>query len=173
MYVGSFNTGSYEFPQTTIWDGYLKPNPRMFSLGANFAVCDYARFYLWPYDSQTEPYERVIFEAGDDVWISHGFEATINDKLTIGAKTIIGAHVLITGGNHIFDSRDIPIKDQGYVGEDLRIGSGVWIGSNVSILKGAHVGEGTIIGTGSVLTKPTGDFEIWGGNPAVKIQDRP
>lgn len=36
-----------------------------------------------------------------------------------------------------------------------------------------RVGRGTVVAANAVLTKSTGDWEVWGGIPARKIGDRP
>lgn len=45
-----------------------------------------------------------------------------------------------------------------------------WIGFNSIITKGVIIEEGTIIGSGSVLTKSTDSYSVYGGNPAVFIK---
>ena len=48
----------------------------------------------------------------------------------------------------------------------------VWIGINSVILPGVKIKRGTIIGANSVVTKSTGEYEVWGGAPAKKIKYR-
>lgn len=52
------------------------------------------------------------------------------------------------------------------------IGNDVFIGNNVVIKDGVKIGNGAVIAAGSVVTKDIPDYEIWGGNPAMKIRDR-
>ena len=53
-----------------------------------------------------------------------------------------------------------------------KIDNDVWIGDGVLIYPGINISTGTIIATQSVLTKSTGPYEIWGGNPAKLIKKR-
>lgn len=45
----------------------------------------------------------------------------------------------------------------------------VWIGANAIVKAGVRVSTGAIVGTGAVLTKDVGAYEIWAGNPAKRI----
>jgi len=55
---------------------------------------------------------------------------------------------------------------------DLIIGQDVFIGMNSIIVTVSNIGDGAVVGTGSVLTKNVPPYEIWAGNPAVKIGER-
>ena len=52
------------------------------------------------------------------------------------------------------------------------IGNDVWIGSRAIILGGTNIADGAVIGSGSVVTKDIGPYEIWAGNPAKFIRKR-
>jgi acetyltransferase-like isoleucine patch superfamily enzyme len=45
-----------------------------------------------------------------------------------------------------------------------------WVGFNSIITKGVTLEEGTVIGCGSVVTKNTEPYSVYGGNPAVYIK---
>lgn len=58
----------------------------------------------------------------------------------------------------------------------IEIGDDVALYPGSKILGGpgvTRVGSGTIIAANAVVTKSTGDWEVWGGIPAKKIGDRP
>jgi acetyltransferase-like isoleucine patch superfamily enzyme len=110
---------------------------------------------------------------GSRVFIGQGTHLSVMRAMTIGNNTIIGANSYLLTNNHRFESRDIPIRDQGYECKPLAVGNDVWIGANCVIMPGIEIGRGAIIGAGSVVTKPVGAHEIWGGIPARKIGDRP
>ena len=93
--------------------------------------------------------------------------------LTIGDNTIIGAYSYIISANHRFESRNIPIRDQGYTGAPVEIGEDVWIGTHVVILPGVKIGKGAIIAAGSIVNHDVPDYQIWGGVPARFIKTRP
>ena len=108
-------------------------------------------------------------------------------KFSIASKVQIKDNVQIAFGtvffdhnshsiNHNFRRNDLPnrfksVKDWSDVDiADLIIEDDVWIGANSIILKGVRLGKGSIIAAGSVVTKSTKPFHIYGGNPAKIIK---
>lgn len=55
---------------------------------------------------------------------------------------------------------------------DTVIGNDVWIGAEAMIMSGIKISDGAVIGARSLVTKDTGPYEIWGGNPAKLIKKR-
>ena len=55
---------------------------------------------------------------------------------------------------------------------ETEIGNDVWLGANVTVLAGRKIGNGAVVGSGSVVTKDIGNYEIWAGNPARFIKRR-
>lgn len=90
----------------------------------------------------------------------------------IGRDCVIGSGVHILSGKHqhMFESTDIPIRDQGGVFNQLSIGNDTWIGNGAII--GADIGHGCVIGAGSVVLDPVADYSIVAGNPARFIRFR-
>lgn len=91
-----------------------------------------------------------------------------------GNYVLMGARVSFAGRrDHQFDIPGKRIWDGERVdcGTTV-IGDDVWIGTGSIILSGVHVGDGAIIAAGSVVTKDIPPYEIWGGNPAVRIKNR-
>ena len=54
----------------------------------------------------------------------------------------------------------------------LKIGHDVFIGAGARILNVGRIGMGAVIGAGAVVTKEIPPFEVWAGNPAIKIKNR-
>jgi acetyltransferase-like isoleucine patch superfamily enzyme len=54
----------------------------------------------------------------------------------------------------------------------ITIKNDVWIGDNVKIMSGVTIGNGACIGAGAVVTKNVGDYEIVGGVPARQLSQR-
>ena len=54
--------------------------------------------------------------------------------------------------------------------QEINIESDVWIGANSIILKGITIKKGSVIAAGSVLTKSTEPYCLYGGNPAKLIK---
>ena len=110
---------------------------------------------------------------GENVFIGrHSYIGSFK-KITIGAETQIGAYSYIISGNHQYNSRQLHLRQQGFVGEEIVIGEDVWIGTHVVVLPGSTIGKGAIIAAGSVVNKNVGEYEIWGGVPAKFIKMRP
>lgn len=108
-------------------------------------------------------------------------------NITIGHDTIIGDHCFMDGraplkiGSHVGiasqvliynDEHDINSLDYGNSFGPVEIGDYVFIGPRAIILPNIKIGKGAVVAAGAVVTKDIPDFEIWGGVPAKKINDR-
>ena len=134
---------------------------------------------------------ECILEPDVTIWLSptvkNGGDLTIGSRafigqhtylgvhadLAIGENTLVGAYSYIISANHCYASRRLPIRDQGFTGKPIQIGSDVWIGTHAVVLPGVVIGKGAIIGAGSIVTKSVPPYEIWGGSPARRIGVRP
>lgn len=119
--------------------------------------------------------------------VTHHYEF-IGDKLIIGKFCAIakGIEFVMNGANHRINSvttypfnimgggwekftpslRDLPLKGDTVVGND------VWIGQNVTVMPGIHIGDGAVIAANSVVTKDIPAYCIAGGNPCRIIRKR-
>jgi len=108
-------------------------------------------------------------------------------NITIGKDTIIGDHCFLDGraplkiGNHVGiasqvliynDEHNINSPDYDNSFGPVEIGDYVFIGPRAIILPGIKIGQGAVVAAGAIVTKDIPDFEIWGGVPAKKINDR-
>jgi acetyltransferase-like isoleucine patch superfamily enzyme len=149
------------------------------------------------FTGRTSPYEflrmggRCILEQEITIWISDDEDSnphlTLGDRIFIGRNTylgihqpicigensIVGAYCYIVSANHRYDNRDLPIRDQGFIGAPITIEDDVWIGTHVVILPGTKIGKGAIVAAGSIVNKNIPNYEIWGGTPAKFIKSRP
>jgi acetyltransferase-like isoleucine patch superfamily enzyme len=125
------------------------------------------------------------------LWISHdeGAKSTLKiDKHTfigrntyigvfqpvsIGEFVQIGAYSYIISGNHCYESREIPIVQQGYVGAPIFIEDDAWLGTHVVVLPGVKIGKGAIVAAHSLVNRDIPAYEVWGGVPARFIKHRP
>ena len=90
----------------------------------------------------------------DSIYIGNG------TRITTGTKIL--THYIDTSlpGVH-FKRGEVHIEDN------------VFIGVNVCICNSVTIGEGAIVGAGSVVTKDIPPYQVWAGNPARYIKDRP
>lgn len=118
--------------------------------------------------------------------VTHHYE-WLGDRLVIGKFCQIGTGVefVMNGANHQMNSvstfpfftmkewearppqgKDLPLKG------DTVIGNDVWIGQHATILPGVHIGDGAIIGANSVVGKDVEPYSIVIGNPARFLRKR-
>lgn len=102
-----------------------------------------------------------------------GKNALIEGPVKIGCNVMMGPNVTIWTRNHAFDRLDVPMCEQGFLGDQpVEIGDDVWIGSHVIILPGVKLGKGCIIGAGAVVPKSIPEYGVAVGNPAKIVKYR-
>ena len=127
-----------------------------------------------------------IADADFESHVTHHYP-WIGDRLIIGrfCQIAAGVEFMMNGANHQMNAvstfpfytlegwdmeppemKDLPIKG------DTVIGNDVWIGQNALILPGVHVGDGAIIGANSVVGKDVSPYTVVAGNPARVIRNR-
>jgi maltose O-acetyltransferase len=115
--------------------------------------------------------ERVSGINLKDVFIDATGDIIIGEEVIFSQETRIYTHM-----HPMKKEKSIykQTKEQGVTFSNLVIGNDVYFGSRCMILpQVTNIPNGTVIAAGAVLTKnPTCEFEIWGGNPAVKIGER-
>jgi acetyltransferase-like isoleucine patch superfamily enzyme len=89
---------------------------------------------------------------------------TLGDQVMIGADAAVWCHIITasaTGDNLVLAK--------------VQIGSNALIGAKSVLFPGVSVGEGSMVIAASVVPMNTKipAYEVWGGNPAVKIRDLP
>lgn len=89
--------------------------------------------------------------------------------ISIGKNTAIAGFTLIVASNHVFESKIIPIREQGLITVGVKIGDDVWIGAGARILDGVSIGSGAVVGAGSVVTKDVPPNTIVAGVPSRVI----
>jgi acetyltransferase-like isoleucine patch superfamily enzyme len=121
-----------------------------------------------------------VFEVGKNSFIGGA-------TFSIAESILIGNNAQIAWGTLFFDhnshSLDYKIRSTDLVNrfnniklwdnigiKKIIIEDDVWIGANSIILKGVILKQGTVIAAGSVVTKSTEPFSLYGGNPAKFIK---
>ena len=120
-----------------------------------------------------QPYQDIAIGERTDI----GAYTTVFGNVSIGDDALIAPHVMLAGGNHVYDDRKVPMKYQGGptggTSEGIHIGNDVWLGANVAVVDGVSIGDGAIVAAGSVVTKDVPPFAIVAGNPCKLIRYRP
>ncbi len=95
-----------------------------------------------------------------------------NASITIGCNVMIASLVSLRDTDHVFDSLDKPMIDQGIRSAPIVIEDDVWLGHGVVVLKGVTIGTGSVIAAGAVVTGNVPPYAIYGGIPARQIGTR-
>ena len=93
-------------------------------------------------------------------------------KVTIGNNFHSGKNLKILTTYHNYDNGKFLPYDDTYYSKNIDIKDNVWIGDDVLILAGCTIGEGAIIQAGSVVCIDVPPLGIAGGHPAVVFKYR-
>jgi acetyltransferase-like isoleucine patch superfamily enzyme len=89
-------------------------------------------------------------------------------SITIGARCLFAASVLIADGAHRFRDPETEIWNQGYAYRSVTIGDGALVHAHSTIV--ADVGQHSVIGANSLVNKDVPDFALAGGVPAKVLE---
>lgn len=107
-------------------------------------------------------------EIGDEVTIGPGVQLYSLGKIIIGDGTMISYGAHFCAGTHDYTEVNLPLLKP-----EIRLGQGIWVCAEVFVGPGVSVGDFSIIGARAVVLKSFPAYSILGGNPAVRIKDRP
>ncbi|MCB9205239.1 MAG: acyltransferase [Flavobacteriales bacterium] len=112
--------------------------------------------------------DRIII--GDDCQIN---EMVRLDNARIGNNVMIARECVVLGKMHETTDTTKPMNQQGNkeVCQTV-IHDDVWLGLRVIVMPGVEIAKGTIVGAGSVLTRSTEPYGVYGGIPARLIKYR-
>lgn len=109
---------------------------------------------------------------GQNVRFPHGLKGVIIHPNTIIEDNVTIFHDVTCGRGDMYNI-DPRIKSTEFLGVVLKEGCVLCAGAKVLCNRGKLVvGKNTIVGANAVLTKSTGDNEIWGGVPAKFLKKR-
>jgi len=116
------------------------------------------------------PRVRVRFpwklKIGANSWIGEGVWIHNQDKVTVGADTVISQETFLTTGSHAHRT------DMGLRTRPITIGDGVWITSRCMLLGGVTIGDGSLA---RPMSRVHGTFppnSIIDGIPATQVGTR-
>lgn len=137
-------------------------------IGRSVSIGAYSQIIISTSFNNLGKYIRI----GNNVGIGQFASLGGSGGLTIGNDTIIGQYFSCHPENHIFESKDLPIRNQGTARAPIDIGNNCWIGAKVTILAGVTIGDNSIIAAGAVVNKSMPPNSIIGGVPARLIRER-
>ena len=137
--------------------------------GRNVTIGTGCRIY-----AQGEGVNKAEIFFGDNVSINYdvSINADCGGKISIGDNSLIGPGVIMRASNHNTELLNVPIKDQGHISGEIKVGNNVWIGAHVVILPNTVIGNNSIIGAGSVVAKSIPESVVAVGVPAKIIKKR-
>lgn len=135
-------------------------------------------------DARRGPFKKLVKEAlalygvevpprtviGRNLRVMHrGFGIVIHPFTTIGNDVTIYHGVTIGRADPWIPGKQSPSRHV-VVEDDVILCAGAKV---ISGEAGVVIGRGTVVGAGAVLTRSTGEFEIWAGVPARRVGLRP
>ena len=107
-------------------------------------------------------------EIGDRVLLNFGCSIVAFERVTIGARSLIGPHCMImdTPFHHLEPDRRLEAPDT----DPISIGENVWLGARVVVLPGVTIGDNSVVGIGSVVTSDVPPNSVAVGVPARVIR---
>ena len=118
----------------------------------------------------TRPDQVVL---GEGVSIEYGCLLMSEGGIRIGAHSLIAPRVSLITHQHSYSEAGSLIAHQATRYDEIEIAEDVWIGAGAIVLPGVQIGKGAIVGAGALVTCSIPPYEIWAGNPAKKIKERP
>lgn len=118
------------------------------------------------------PVPGATLTIGDNCSFNNFCSLNVRKSITIGNNCIVGENVRFYDHDHVFNSSEIPIREQGFSCADIVVGDNCWIGSNVIVLKGVTIGEGSVIAAGVVIAKDVPPGSVVIARQSVQIRSR-
>jgi acetyltransferase-like isoleucine patch superfamily enzyme len=109
---------------------------------------------------------------GDRVSLPHGSHIDARGGLRFGNDALIGFQSVLLTHTHNSDDPGRAIQAQGMFSGPVVIGERAWLGTRVIVQPGVTIAEDAIVGSGAVVTKDVGPFDVVAGVPARLIRNR-
>lgn len=99
---------------------------------------------------------------GENVWIDN------LEWVKIGSNSCVSQGAYLCTGSHDWSKSSFNL-----IAKPIVIGEQAWVSAFCKVAPGVTIASGSVCVMGSVVTKSTREWEIWGGNPFGKLRDRP
>lgn len=114
--------------------------------------------------------------AGENTVLDLGCLIDLTGSVSIGSYCMIGRGTQILTHDHYHEGQKPLLllqEEKGVKWQDKIIQDDVWLHSCVILYQVTFIPTGTVIGAGSILTRNIkNEYEIWAGNPAIRIGER-
>ncbi|RZK51492.1 MAG: colanic acid biosynthesis acetyltransferase WcaF [Pedobacter sp.] len=121
-------------------------------------------------DVRIKPYIHIYYPwkliVGDYSWLAACYIENL-DFVTIGANVCVSQQAMLLTGNHDYKSVDFDL-----ITKPITLENGVWIGTKATVCPGITAHSHAVLTVGSIATKDLEAYNIYQGNPAVKVKDR-
>lgn len=114
-------------------------------------------------------------EIGNNVSINHNSELYGGGGIIIGQGSMISYYVTILSDSRSFMGKEklkSKARKLNRIKKPTIIGEDVWLGTKCIIMPGVNIKNHAIVAAGSVVTKDVEEWDIVGGNPARRINNR-
>ena len=147
--------------------------------------------YHWKKLFQDYKYRKLSL--GKNSRINLGVTINSPERMTIGNNSYINGGVFAIGpksliliGNdclisyavhfrtvaHIYEAKNMLIREQGKYEKNIIVEDDVWVGFGAQIMPGVTLHKGAVIGAGAVVTHDVPSYAVVGGVPARIIKYR-
>ena len=120
--------------------------------------------------------KNIYFGKGRNIEIGSNCQLNENirlDNVVIGDNVMIARDTVFLGKTHDYSRIDIPMNEQPVlISAPTVVKNDVWIGIRSIILPGVLIEKGCVIAAGTVLTKDTVPYGVYGGVPGKLIKIR-
>lgn len=128
-------------------------------------------FYFNGYSHFETRGNKSSIEIGSDTYLNNNTSLIADSaRIIIGNKVLAGTQLVIYTSDFHALSPELRHNPSAYQSKDVVIEDNVFIGSNVTILKGVSIGKNSVIATGSVVTSNIPMNVIAGGIPCKVIK---
>lgn len=110
---------------------------------------------------------------GDNTGIGLKCYLSCTDRVTLGARVLMGPEVMVFTSNHVWNPELATYFKQGETTAPVEILDDAWIGARSIVLPGVTIGRGCTVAAGSVVTQSTPDFSVVAGVPARVLKIKP
>jgi maltose O-acetyltransferase len=110
--------------------------------------------------------EGACLRIGDESWLNDGVWVGCSERITIGARALIGPGVRLFDNEYhdLYDRQRLPAA------RPITLEDDVWIAAGAVILPGVTIGRGAVVGANAVVHGAVAPFTVVAGNPARLVR---